>query len=85
MIESVTIYSTTNCAFCKVLKQWLTSKEVEFEDINVEEQPFMNTRGFSSFPVTVIEKSSLKGKVRTTRETIVRGFDRVQLQKVLDI
>lgn len=85
MIESVVIYSTTNCAFCKVLKQWLTSKDVEFEDINVEKEPSLNTFGFQSFPVTVVNKSTLKGKVRTTKEVIVRGFDRVTLQKVLDI
>ena len=84
-VLGVTVYSTTNCAFCKVLKQWLTSKGVEFDEINVEKEPFMNTRGFSSFPVTVIDVSTQKGKVITGREITIRGFDRVELQKVLDI
>lgn len=85
MIETITVYSTTNCAFCKVLKQWLTSKGFEYEEKNVEKEPYLNDRGFQSFPVTVIEKSKKKGKSITVTEHIIRGFDRVELQKVLDI
>jgi glutaredoxin len=84
-IEYVTVYSTTNCAFCKVLKQWLTSKDVEFEEVDVEKEPFMNTRGFSSFPTTVIGVSTKKDNVITGKDIIIKGFNRLELQKVLDI
>lgn len=71
------IYGTTSCAFCKVLKQWLDSKSVDYTYINVEEEPSKNIHNFSSFPVTVINKDG--------EELIVRGFDRKRIEELLGI
>ena len=36
-MSKVTVYSTTWCGFCKMAKEYFKSKNVAFDDINVEE------------------------------------------------
>lgn len=35
----MTVYTTSICAYCKMVKQYLTGKNVEFETINLDEKP----------------------------------------------
>ena len=37
--RKVIVYSTEWCPYCVVAKDYLKSKSVEFEDVNVEENP----------------------------------------------
>lgn len=79
---NVTIYSTTNCAFCKTEKQWLDSKGVEYTAINIEEDQeaadyLTEITGATSVPVTVV--------VTDGHSEIIRGFDRPKLTEVLGL
>lgn len=77
----VTVFHTTNCAFCKTEMQWLDSKHVAYEHRNIEIDKdaldyLLYKTGQSSVPVTFIEHDSLD---------IVRGFDRNKLSLILGV
>lgn len=79
----VVIYSTTTCPFCKMEKEYLTSKGIAFTNIFVEEdeakaQEMIKKSGQMGVPVTVITKDDGK-------EEVVVGFDKPQLNLALSI
>lgn len=51
------IYTTTQCAYCTMVKRFLDKKEVEYEIINLDENPDKRDEAFAlsgvmSVPVT---------------------------------
>lgn len=76
---TVTIYSTTWCAFCKTEKQWMDKLGVKYISKNVEEDPAANEElleklggNFQGVPVTDIAGE------------MILGFDRPKLQAALE-
>jgi len=76
---TVTVYSTTWCAFCKTEKQWLDKLGVKYISKNIEEDEAANKElleklggNFQGVPVTDIAGE------------IILGFDRPKLQKALE-
>lgn len=80
----VTIYSTTTCPYCKMLKSYLTEKGVSFTekltdlDQSTQEEMVALSDGFLGVPFTVIEKPD------GTSEKIV-GFDKNKINSILSI
>jgi len=80
----ITIYSTTTCPYCKMLKDYLTSKTipyaeklVDMDEVNQKEMSAVSN-GFLGVPFTVIMKDD------GTKETVM-GFDKGKLNSVLGI
>ena len=76
---TVTVYSTTWCAFCKTEKQWLDKLGVKYVSKNVEEDEAANKElldklggNFQGVPVTDINGE------------IILGFNRPALQTALE-
>lgn len=73
----VTVFGSTTCAFCKVLRQWLDSKGVEYTYRNIDEdekaKEFIDGAGYRGVPVTVVPGLPLP----------IEGFNREQLTKAL--
>lgn len=63
--KSVIVYSSTNCTYCKQLKQYLKDQGVDFEERNIDtNEDFadeLRSMGFSSVPVTVIGENRILG------------------------
>lgn len=62
---TVTIYSGNDCAYCVMVKKYLTMKKVEYTEINVDDQPdrrqeAIDLSGAMTVPVTVFEKDGNK-------------------------
>lgn len=80
----VTIYSTTTCPYCKMLKNYLDERNVSYKEKKVDtneearEQMVKDSEGFMGVPFTVVEKDSGE------KETIV-GFDKEKINKVLGL
>lgn len=75
-MEKVTVYSTSWCGFCHQLKSWLKDKEVEFRDINIEEDMAAGKE--------VVEATKQMGvPVTKIGETYIVGFDRPKLEEAL--
>lgn len=79
---NIKIYSTTSCPYCKMLKDYLTSKNMDYiekivdQDEIVKKEMEMVSGGFLGVPFTVITKDD--GSV----ETII-GFDKGKLEQIL--
>lgn len=80
---SVKIYTTTTCPFCKMEKEYLDSKGIQYENIFVDQQPdeakrLIEESGQMGVPFTEITKED------GTVEKIL-GFDKNKLNEVLGI
>ncbi len=75
----VTIYHTTNCAFCKVEMEWLDKLGIHYNHINIEEdeeaRTYLAMLGIQGVPVTVIHNDDI----------VIKGFNRKALIKALSI
>jgi len=74
----VKLYSTPTCAYCKTLKEYLKKNGKEFEDIDVSKdekklQEMIKNSGQMGVPVLDIDGD------------IVTGFDKVKIDKLLNI
>lgn len=79
----VTIYTTKTCPFCKMEREYLTSRGVEYEEIFVDHdmakaQEMIKLSGQMGVPFTVIDKGDGK-KVE------ILGFDKAQIDKELGL
>lgn len=77
------MYTTRTCPFCKMQKDYLNSKNVQFEEILVDEHPdvaqkMIEISGQMGVPFTVIEKNDGQ------RENIL-GFDQKRIDLALGI
>lgn len=74
----VIIYSTPTCIYCKTLKEYLSSKNIEFKDIDVtkdekELEKMVAISGQMGVPVIDIEGN------------IIIGFDRQKVDELLNL
>lgn len=80
----VTVYSTTTCPYCKMLKDYLTEKKISFveklvdQDEVAKEEMIKDSGGFLGVPFVVILKDGGE------KETIF-GFDKGKLNSILGI
>lgn len=63
MSKHITVYTTTQCAYCLMVKKYLESKGEEYNVVNLDEQPDQREKvheisGSLTVPVTVIENES---------------------------
>lgn len=77
------MYTTTTCPFCKMQKDYLKSKNIEFSEILVDENPeeaqkMIELSGQLGVPFTVFTKED------GTTEKIL-GFDKERLNSILSI
>lgn len=81
---TITVYSTTTCPYCKMLKDFLTQSSVNYVekmvdvDENAKNEMSKESGGFLGVPFTLIVKDD------GTKETVL-GFDQGKLRTVLGI
>ncbi|HEX5797593.1 MAG TPA: glutaredoxin domain-containing protein [Candidatus Saccharimonadales bacterium] len=83
MAKEITIYSTRTCVYCNMLKDYLKSKNVKFEEILLDEQPeeiqsSLDACGSMGVPCTHI-------KLEDGREENILGFDRARFDRILGL
>lgn len=81
MAQKITLYTTTQCAFCLMVKKFLDSKGKTYDVINLDEQPDQvafveEISGGRAVPVTVIQND-------TEAPVIIRGWNSGQLTTAL--
>lgn len=62
MAKQITIYTTNNCAYCVMVKKYLTAKGHQYNEVNVETEPSrrqeaIELSGAMTVPVTVVTDS----------------------------
>jgi glutaredoxin 3 len=73
----VKVYSTNFCPYCNMAKNFLKDKNVQFEEINVQED--------KNAAKEMIEKTGQVGVpvIEINGKTVI-GFDRDQIEKLLN-
>ena len=77
MPKNITIFTTNTCAYCVMVKRWLTSKGMTYEEVNLDTHPerqaeALKLSGALTVPVTVVTKED------DSREVVV-GFNLAKL------
>lgn len=81
---NITIYSTTTCPYCKMLKDYLKGKNIAFTeklvdmDESAQKEMASVSGGFLGVPFTLITKDD------GTKETVL-GFDQGKINSILGI
>lgn len=61
MPKNITIFTTNTCAYCLMVKKYLGSKNIGYEEVNLDEHPERQKEAYEisgqlAVPVTVITK-----------------------------
>ena len=61
MVKNITIYTTNTCGYCVMVKKWLTSKNIGYDEVNLDTSPerareALEISGQLAVPVTVVTK-----------------------------
>lgn len=77
----ITVFSTTDCAFCGQLKRFLDYKKLDYSSVNIDDDQdarttLFNLSGASTVPQTIIERDGQEPKV-------VVGYNIGQLMSAL--
>lgn len=77
MTKNITVFTTNTCSYCPMVKQYLKSKGLNYDEVNLEEHPerqqeALAMSGALTVPITVITKAD------DSREVVV-GYN---LQKL---
>lgn len=61
MPKNITIYTTSTCSYCPMVKQYLQSKGLPYEEVNLEKHPELQAEVFEksgalTVPVTIVTK-----------------------------
>ena len=71
----ITLYSTSRCAHCRQLKQWLQQHRIPFREIDIQRTP----RAMREF-----QQHGVRGvPLLRIGDQVVRGFDSKRITKLL--
>lgn len=82
-MATITIYSTATCGFCKMLKSYLQSKDIPYNEKHADEdqklaEELYEKSGQLGVPFTIIEKDD-------GSEEKILGFDRQKIDAALGL
>jgi glutaredoxin 3 len=75
-MKKVTVYSTTWCGYCKMVKAYLKSKDIAFTEVDIEEEPSMAEK-------MVALTNQMGVPVTTIDDTFIVGYDRAKIDAAL--
>lgn len=61
MAKNITIFTTNTCGYCVMVKKWLHSKGLNYEEVNLDHNPerqaeALKASGQLAVPVTIVTK-----------------------------
>lgn len=81
-MSKVTVYTTDPCAFCTRVKALLSSREVDFAEINLSKDPagrveLARRTGMMSFPQVLVENRLIGGWAEVQQAAASGELDRL--------
>jgi glutaredoxin 3 len=72
MAATVTVYTTDPCSFCVRVKQLLTARGIEYDEVNLAKDPdgraeLLQRTGMMSFPQVLVRGELIGGFMETVR------------------
>lgn len=82
MPKNVTIYTSNTCAYCAMVKKYLTSKGTTYDEVNIDQYPERQQEAYQisgqlAVPVTVVTKED-------DQQQVVVGYNLAQLAPALN-
>lgn len=76
-ISKITVFTTSTCAYCPMVKEWLSKKGLDYEEVVLDKNPerqqeMMEKSGQMAVPVTLVTRED-------SSESVVIGFNPGQL------
>lgn len=80
-MKKITVFTTSTCAYCGMVKKWLDAKGINYNVVNLDEQPekqkeVFEKSGAMTVPVTLVEKED-------SSEEVVVGYNLSRLAAVV--
>lgn len=81
-IKHITVFSTTTCAYCPMIKEWLKRKGLSYEEVMLDQggearmDEMIQKSGQMAVPVTIVQK--IDGQ-----EEVIVGYNIPQLAGAL--
>jgi len=80
-MKKVTVFTTTTCAYCPMVKKYLDKKGVAYDTVNLDEHPERQKEiyaksGALTVPITLVEKED-------KTEEVVIGYNLPRLASVV--
>lgn len=77
MPKNITIFTTNTCAYCTMVKKWLSAKGFKYDEVNIDDEPVRQQEAYElsgqlSVPITVVTKQD------DSRQVVV-GYNLAQL------
>lgn len=77
MAKNITIFTTNTCAYCVMVKKWLSSKGLKYEEVNLDTTPERQSEAYElsgqlTVPITVVTKED-------DSKQVVIGYNLAQL------
>lgn len=77
MPKNITIFTTSTCAYCPMVKKFLAAKGLMYDEVNLEEHPerqaeVLKLSGALTVPVTVVTKQD-------DSQSVVIGYNLAKL------
>lgn len=65
-MKDITVFTTKTCAYCPMVKKWLTNKGQKFKEVDVTDDykkrlELQQITGYSTVPVTQIDDTYIVG------------------------
>lgn len=62
MTKNITVFTTSTCSYCPMVKRYLQSKGLQFDEVNLEDHPnrqaeILAKSGALTVPITVVTKT----------------------------
>lgn len=81
MAKNITIYTTNTCAYCVMVKKWLSAKGHSYDEVNIDTEPHRQAEalavsGAMTVPVTVVTRED-------DSQEVVIGFNLSKLAPAL--
>ena len=70
--KDITVYTTSGCPKCKILKKWLKSKKIDFTEMSLEDEEVITNLIMRNFVILSAPVLEVKGEV-FTEEQIFAG------------
>ncbi|GMA46658.1 glutaredoxin-like protein NrdH [Tetragenococcus muriaticus] len=62
---NITLFSKNNCMQCKMTKRFLAENDINFEEVNIDNEPnaldWLKEQGFQSVPVITSDATTVVG------------------------
>ena len=81
--QSITIYSTATCGFCRMLKGYLQQNDISYEEKHADQDPalaqeLLQESGQLGVPFTIV-------KTKDGKEERILGFDKGRFDEILGL